>query len=271
MAFDRSLGENQLAVDDIQGDVLVGLQKDFQVFIGFAIADVTNFRNFLSVLAPRITTLRTTLEREFILSLRHDANSTEIFTFIGMNIGFTAAGLKALGIPDLDKINDRSFLAGLAARSDSLSDPKMGIGASANWIIGAPTQELHGMLTITGPDKPSVYAQLDRIVVLAGPGWRRLGNALEGKTRENNRGHEHFGFLDGVSQPGVRGQIDSASPSHKFLTPSENRNDAGQGKPGQDLLWPGEFVFGYPAQNPNDIRPRRRRKRRLPISTLRIR
>lgn len=24
----------------------------------------------------------------------------------------------------------------------------------------------------------------------------------------------------------------------------------GQGKPGQDVLWPGEFVFGYPAQRP---------------------
>src|SRR5205085_10193093 len=28
--------------------------------------------------------------------------------------------------------------------------------------------------------------------------------------------------------------------------------DPNQGKPGQDLIWPGEFVFGYPGQDPAD-------------------
>ena len=44
MAFDRSQGENQLNVDEIQGDVLVGLQKDFEWLIGFSIADVPAFK-----------------------------------------------------------------------------------------------------------------------------------------------------------------------------------------------------------------------------------
>jgi hypothetical protein len=96
VTFDRNHRDNQLEVDNIQGDVLVGLQNDFEIFVGFAIADVAGFRTFLSVLTPRITTLRTTLEREFILKLRHDAASKEIFTFVRTNIGFTAAGLKAL-------------------------------------------------------------------------------------------------------------------------------------------------------------------------------
>jgi Dyp-type peroxidase family len=33
------------------------------------------------------------------------------------------------------------------------------------------------------------------------------------------------------------------------LTPRQNPDDKNQGKPGQDLLWPGEFVFGYPKQD----------------------
>jgi deferrochelatase/peroxidase EfeB len=61
------------------------------------------------------------------------------------------------------------------------------------------------------------------------------------------QGHEHFGFLDGVSQPGVSGHV-SADPTD-VLTPRQNPNDRGQGKPGQDLLLPGEFVFGYPTQD----------------------
>jgi Dyp-type peroxidase family len=54
------------------------------------------------------------------------------------------------------------------------------------------------------------------------------------------RGHEHFGFLDGISQPGVRGLTRKSNPIY--------RSD--EGLQGQDLLWPGEFVFGYPGQHP---------------------
>jgi Dyp-type peroxidase family len=70
----------------------------------------------------------------------------------------------------------------------------------------------------------------------------------EGRTQLGTlAGHEHFGFLDGISQPGLRGRI--SSWSHDVLTPRQNPDDPDQGKPGQDLLWPGEFVFGYPGQS----------------------
>jgi Dyp-type peroxidase family len=64
-----------------------------------------------------------------------------------------------------------------------------------------------------------------------------------GETRVDEPGHEHFGFRDGVSQPGVRG-----------VTTPNNPDNPDQGQPGQDLLWPGEFVLGYPTQipTPND-------------------
>src|SRR5437588_369889 len=62
----------------------------------------------------------------------------------------------------------------------------------------------------------------------------------QGRTRIDNPGHEHFGFKDGVSQPGIRGITD---PDDPIANPN-------QGHPGQDLLWPGEFVLGYPQQIP---------------------
>ena len=98
MTFDRNRGESQIDVDNIQGDVLIGLQKSFQSFIGFTIVDVPSFRAFISVLAPRITTLRLTLERELILDMRRAAGSSEVFTFVGTNIAFTASGLRALRV-----------------------------------------------------------------------------------------------------------------------------------------------------------------------------
>ena len=72
-------------------------------------------------------------------------------------------------------------------------------------------------------------------------------------TRPRERGHEHFGFLDGVSQPGIRGRIDQTFPGRMFLQESQNPHDPDQALPGSDLLWPGEFVFGYPGQDPADI------------------
>src|SRR5262249_60234411 len=64
-----------------------------------------------------------------------------------------------------------------------------------------------------------------------------------GQTRPGTeRAHEHFGFLDGVSQPGVRG----------LTTVGEAWRSPNQLLPGQDLIWPGEFVFGYPGQHPQD-------------------
>jgi hypothetical protein len=50
-------------------------------------------------------------------------------------------------------------------------------------------------------------------------------------------GHEHFGFKDGISQPGVWG-YDSPDPGHP---------DEVAGKPGTDLIAAGTFVLGYPA------------------------
>src|SRR3954453_24254106 len=47
-----------------------------------------------------------------------------------------------------------------------------------------------------------------------------------------NRGHEHFGFKDGISQPGIKGVTTTS-------------------KTGQDAIATGEFVIGYPDETGN--------------------
>jgi Dyp-type peroxidase family len=252
MAYDRTKGEDQLDVDQIQGDILVGLQKDFQWFVGFSIADVASFRRSLKHLAPRLTTTRKVLEREFTIAQQKTLGSRQRLDFAGINIGFTAAGLAALDIPALAKIKDPSFKAGLSAQSAGLGDPTSGEGAPANWHVGKPDDKLHGIVLVTGPTKASVDATLRELRDLVGKGWTEIYAELA-ETRALQRGHEHFGYLDGVSQPGVRGQIDKAFPAHTFLTESQNPDDPGQGLPGSDLLWPGLFVFGYHTQQASTI------------------
>jgi Dyp-type peroxidase family len=252
MTYDRRNGEDVLALDQIQGDVLVGLQKDFERFAAFSILDVGEFKKFLMALAPRLTTAQKALEREFTIALQKSAGIKEIFNFTGINIGFTFDGLTVLGVPDVNNISDEPFKVGLASRSPSLNDPISGEGSPDEWLIGAPRQALHGLVIITGPSESSVSAVFNEIDALASGSWDIVFNEL-GKTRTLDRGHEYFGFKDGVSQPGIRGEIDGFFPAHKFLTASQNPRNPGQGLPGADILWPGEFVFGYQSQDPTDL------------------
>src|SRR5262249_33120752 len=76
----------------------------------------------------------------------------------------------------------------------------------------------------------------------------------QGETRADLPGHEHFGFKDGVSQPGVRGLV-SRTPK-VYLTPRLLKRPTDGSiefsKPGQPLVWPGHFVLGYPFGDRND-------------------
>jgi Dyp-type peroxidase family len=86
--------------------------------------------------------------------------------------------------------------------------------------------------------------------------YEQHGDTLPGSLT----GHEHFGFKDGISQPGIRGRISSA-PSD-FLTPRlidpQDPLARTHAQPGQPLVWPGQFLLGakYPVQNAfNSLQP----------------
>jgi deferrochelatase/peroxidase EfeB len=102
--------------------------------------------------------------------------------------------------------------------------------------------QIDGLFLIARPNRHLVEYHHNDLLRLLGASVKVV-YAETGTTRPGGyRGFEHFGFRDGISQPGIRG-----------LTPRLNpvkRPD--QGLPGQGLVWPGEFVFGYPGQDPAD-------------------
>jgi Dyp-type peroxidase family len=70
-------------------------------------------------------------------------------------------------------------------------------------------------------------------------------------------GREHFGFADGISQPGIRGYTDSSRSqwlTARRLPPGDPEYEL-YGLPGQHLVWPGEFVLGYPGGSPDPRLP----------------
>ena len=230
-----------LPVDNIQGDALVGLLKRVQRLIFFKISNVTRFKRFMSSL--RVTSARDCLNQR---SLAADAKAKGIDSLMptpGLNVAFTQDGLRALGIGGLDAASGLdAFRGGMGSRTAILGDPQQ-----RDWSILKSDRDLHGLFILTGASQAELSDTISRH--LAPPdanGWSSVHEEFGSVRPEPMKGHEHFGFADGVSQPGIRGRISEGTP----LT-SSNSQDENQGAPGQDLLWPGEFVFGFPGQNPD--------------------
>jgi Dyp-type peroxidase family len=254
--------EPLLAMDTIQGNSVAGFNKDFQTLLFLKIGNVPDFKRWLKSLIPFIATAAEVLafNRLFkaIRSRRGESRTIEA-TWINIALSYHALTLLA---DDATDFTDAAFKQGLAARSASLGDPTdpAAEGNPENWLIGGPGNEADIILIVESDDQDDLFAEVARIEHSLFP-FRSAGGRLirsgavvifrqQGATLPRPlTGHEHFGFLDGVSQPGLRGRI-SDHPTD-VLTFRQNPNNREQGKPGQDLLWPGEFVFGYPGQDPN--------------------
>jgi Dyp-type peroxidase family len=249
-----------LDVNEIQGNILAGFSKDHQMLLFLRIKDATKFRSWLKQLIPSIATTAEVLQFNRLFKALRAKRKVESRTVLAtwINIAFSFSGLEKL-MPDAHEFKDEAFKQGLAKRSPSLNDPKSGEGSPDTWVIGGTHNEADGVIIVASDSANELAEEVMQLenCIFDGinVGGERLASGVElifkqrGDTLPDPlRGHEHFGFLDGVSQPGVRGTV-VPGDKNSFLTPRQNPDDDGQGKPGQDLLWPGEFVFGYPKQS----------------------
>jgi Dyp-type peroxidase family len=172
-------------------------------------------------------------------------------------IGFTSSGLGTLHpelAPGLEVFTafqqgpgSRVYLDGGPAASAALvGDPEA--GDPARWVVGNPERPpVDVMLTIAADDdvllaKAAQAEQvraaehgLDLLTLEQGDGTTTAGQRagrLDGKI-------DHFGFRDGISQPGVRG-----------FTPEviRHRRLEVAGQPGSPVIAAGEFILGYDAE-----------------------
>jgi Dyp-type peroxidase family len=229
----------RLDFDDIQGDVLLGLQKQAEHFLFFEIADPARFKERLREhVVGRLTSTWMVRQREYFVAERRLRPDRAHEPWLGLNLGFSNRGLTRLLGPDRPAM-EAAFERGGAAPATiaALGDPP-----PAEWIAGFAAERIDGVLLVAGPNAYFVdqhaAALRDRFGAALAPVYAETGRVRPGR----ERGHEHFGFLDGISQPGIHGLT---RPSRPSAAPD-------QGLPGQDLLWPGEFVLGYPGQDPLD-------------------
>jgi Dyp-type peroxidase family len=234
-----SVAQPMLDLDDIQGDLLQGLQKNVEAFLFFSIVDAVLCKTIVrQYVTMRIISAQRVQQRESIINRQNQLSEKHRESFSGLNLGLTKNGLdRLLGTlrPQLDPAFERG--ADHPNTIAALNDPP-----KSRWLPKFVADRIDGVLLITGPDRSSVTAHSNELLRLLGVSikivYAEIGNVRPGAQYK----HEHFGFLDGVSQPGIRGLTPSSKPNYR---PEE-------GLPGQDLVWPGEFVFGYPGQDPTD-------------------
>jgi Dyp-type peroxidase family len=222
---------------DIQGDILIGLQKGSEAFIFFKIADITSFTQIIKYyVSRRVTTAKQVTERELVVGHANYAGLPITESFGGLNLGFTKNGVSRLIRTDRPQL-EGSFEKG-ADHPDviaSLHDPP-----KSGWLPQFVSDRVDGVFLVTGKGSRSVASDSRDLLRLLGASIRVVYSEI-GNTRPGaHRGYEHFGFLDDVSQPRVRG----------LTPPPDPIRGPDQRPPGQNLLWPGEFVFGYPGQHP---------------------
>ena len=250
--------EPVLEIEDIQGNILGGFSKDFQTLLYLHITNAKAFQGWLKNFIPLVATSSEVIAfNRLFKSLRRRRGESSTAKATWVNIAFSYPGFWKMAevVPDLLKpdFTDEAFRQGLAARSEQLGDETAPNkpGNKKTWKIGGPGNEADVIVIVASDERDDLQEEV-KAIVRSLQGAHRMKHGMDhGATLPlalGLRGHEHFGFLDGVSQPGIRGRV-SADPTD-VLTPRQNPNERGQGKPGQDLLWPGEFVIGYPGQDP---------------------
>ncbi|MFI6094796.1 Dyp-type peroxidase [Lentzea sp. NPDC051213] len=252
--------EPVLPVDDVQGDVLAGFRKPHQTFLFLKTVDAAAAKRSLGDLVPLISSLRDVAAFNAAFrsarSRRGEAAGL-VATWVG--IAFTATGLTRLtNLNDVGRFADRSFKLGLARRSAFLGDPVVATddGHPSGWLFGGTTTLVDAVVLVASESPDALATREAECAALLAPGyeivWRERCDAIADRP-----GHEHFGFRDGISHPGVRGRLDETT----FLTPREIEIDESDpvtllfARRGQPLVWPGQFVLGLPRQRASATDP----------------
>jgi Dyp-type peroxidase family len=252
--------ERALEVSNIQGNVIGGFNKDQQTMLFLRLEDenadtVAALRRWLAKVTPDIATAEEVLAFNALfksMRARRGSEGTSVHaTWVNIALSYPALALLRT---DSSEFEDEAFKQGLAARAVRvLQDPadEAAEGNPRNWRFGGTDRsEAHVVLIVASDDPEELSRTIDRLRSGLPRVLKEIAR-IEGATLGGRlRGHEHFGFLDGVSQPGLRGR--ASLDERDVLTRRQNSENPAQGKPGQDLVWPGEFVFGYKQTNPDE-------------------
>ncbi len=181
---------------DLQGNILKGHGRDHTInlFLRFDAAQPAQARAFVKALADsnKITSAHKQLQESEAFKASNGIVSGDVFVAFFLSF----AGYQALGIENAKTPNDGSFVAGLQTQVGILNDPPVN-----KWdkYFRVP---VHAMVLIADDDKTRREQTCADITALMPPSVKIVGRELGMAMRNtSNDGIEHFGYVDGRSQP----------------------------------------------------------------------
>lgn len=210
-----------LAYGDIQGTILQGYRVDHARHFALRVEEGGGARRFLGALVdetsklPQITTAR-----------RWDEKPASF-----LNVGITATGLTALGVPVGGF--PRAFKRGATSETtlDLIGD--VDVSAPSHWVTGFRDGARVDLILSLWVHEDVTELQRVSAILREGFGTSLVElTALDASALPDNK--VHFGYTDSISQPTVEGAPESKRPmpDHQPVVPT------------------GEFVLGHP-RRPN--------------------
>jgi len=202
---------------NIQGFVVRGYRLPYAGYVFLKVTDAAKARATLTEFIPHVITAEHWTDKPAS----------------GINLAFSFAGLRAMGLPEASLAEfPAEFKDGMASRATVLGD--IGDAAPENWEAPFRDGEAHVLVMISAKDEASLEERNNQIrsgVERAGGAsvvCFQLGAALEG-------GREHFGYADGFAQPAIEGSGFDDGPGAGAV-------DGDGWRP----IKPGELLLGYP-------------------------
>ncbi|MEQ1516787.1 MAG: hypothetical protein ABL931_09890, partial [Usitatibacteraceae bacterium] len=190
---------------NLQGNILKGhgRNRTANIFVHIKRGKAAAARAFFKKYAAhKLMSAADQLEAAAIFRKNH-ASRDPLVTRAFVAIVFSKSGYAALNVPSTSTPGDVAFNAGLKARGGLVNDPP-----GSKWHRGY-RGDLHAMILIGGPadtpasDKSSlVEKEIAYLVASAPDGVTFVGMERgHGYNNKNGDGLEHFGYVDGRSQP----------------------------------------------------------------------
>ena len=160
-----------------------------------------------------------------------------------LNMAFTFEGLRAVGLPAESLATfPPEFQEGMKRRANELGD--IDESSPEHWDDPWKTHRVHMLIAIYGRTGPALAAQCQRLRGLLPNGVLELkpdqpAGLLQINGERTRK--EHFGFLDGLSNPAIEGVPDDAGRNRQDIG---NPDDKGRFR----KIPLGEFLLGYPGE-----------------------
>ena len=222
---------------NIQGVGLAGFRKDHQHLLFVNFPNASSAQALLSALRPWIASHLevSAFNRAFSEILTRTSREDVISaSWVGVMIG--PRGYVALGVDLAAELpagpGSEAFIAGMAARAPLIGHTRPN-DIPTSWLAEfQPENGVHACIVLAADDPEELDHSVARTGDLVANAGCVITYQAPGSTLPlPERGHEHFGFKDGISQPAVEG-VDPGPA---------------QFEPPPVAL--GEFVLGYPDES----------------------